>query len=205
MTRVFVPDRGSAGSCGGGSLRSRRGWQWSGVCWWPASGLNLDRCVGGVGAAGRGGGITWSWRQLGAASRRRVVRAGCGAGRRRADPQPDHPLRDRRPDLSGRTPRQIPILPASSSSALSAQSAAGADPALPPEQHKRSLAAVMTDITTHHRTQPQPRCRHRSYLRVVTRACHSSYRVKKPHHVDTRHDSSATIKLANLQHRRLVL
>ena len=39
--------------------------------------------------------------------------------------------------------------------------------------------------------------RERSYPRVVRRARHNSYRVKKPGQHGTRHDARATIKLAN--------
>jgi len=39
--------------------------------------------------------------------------------------------------------------------------------------------------------------RDRSYPRVVKRARHNSYRVKKPGQHGTRHDAPATIKLAN--------
>jgi hypothetical protein len=39
--------------------------------------------------------------------------------------------------------------------------------------------------------------RERSYPRVVKRARHNSYRVKKPGHHGTRHDAPAAIKLCN--------
>ena len=39
--------------------------------------------------------------------------------------------------------------------------------------------------------------RQRSYPRVVKRARHNSYRVKKPGQHGTRHDAPATIKLLN--------
>ncbi len=39
--------------------------------------------------------------------------------------------------------------------------------------------------------------RHRSYPRVVKRARHNSYRVKKPGDHGTRHDGPPTIHLAN--------
>ncbi len=42
-----------------------------------------------------------------------------------------------------------------------------------------------------------PRRRHRTYPRVVKRARHNSYRVKRPGDTGTRHDGPATIKLAN--------
>jgi hypothetical protein len=40
--------------------------------------------------------------------------------------------------------------------------------------------------------------RHRTYPRVVKRARHNSYRVKKPNDIGIRHHGPATIKLANL-------
>jgi hypothetical protein len=43
-----------------------------------------------------------------------------------------------------------------------------------------------------------PERRHRTYPRVVKRARHNSYRVKRPGDTGTRHDGPATIKLANL-------
>jgi hypothetical protein len=43
-----------------------------------------------------------------------------------------------------------------------------------------------------------PERRHRTYPRVVKRARHNSYRVKRPGDTGTRHDSPATIKLVNL-------
>jgi hypothetical protein len=43
-----------------------------------------------------------------------------------------------------------------------------------------------------------PARRHRSYPRVVKRARHNSYRVKRPGDTGTRHEGPATIKLANL-------
>jgi hypothetical protein len=39
--------------------------------------------------------------------------------------------------------------------------------------------------------------RERSYPRVIKRARHNSYRVKKPGQHGTRHDAPATIKLVN--------
>lgn len=48
-------------------------------------------------------------------------------------------------------------------------------------------------------TEPQQlnERRDRSYPRVVKRARHNSYRVKKPGQHGTRHDAPATIKLLN--------
>jgi hypothetical protein len=42
-----------------------------------------------------------------------------------------------------------------------------------------------------------PKRRHRTYPRVVKRARHNSYRVKKPGDTGTRHQRPATIRLAN--------
>jgi len=54
----------------------------------------------------------------------------------------------------------------------------------------------MTDITREKNLNP-PR-RDRTYPRVVKRARHNSYRVKKPGDHGIRHDGPATIKLVNL-------
>ena len=43
----------------------------------------------------------------------------------------------------------------------------------------------------------KPRRRHRTYPRVVKRARHNSYRVKKPGDTGIRHHGPATIRLAN--------
>ena len=43
-----------------------------------------------------------------------------------------------------------------------------------------------------------PRRRHRSYPRVVKRARHNLYRIKKPGDHGTRHPGPPTIRLANL-------
>jgi hypothetical protein len=43
-----------------------------------------------------------------------------------------------------------------------------------------------------------PRRRHRTYPRVIKRARHNSYRVKRPGDHGTRHDRPATIRLVNL-------
>ena len=43
-----------------------------------------------------------------------------------------------------------------------------------------------------------PRLRNRTYPRVVKRARHNSYRVKRPGDHGTRHSGPATIKLVNL-------
>jgi len=54
----------------------------------------------------------------------------------------------------------------------------------------------MTDITREKNLNP-PR-RNGSYPRVVKRARHNSYRVKKPGDHGIRHDGPAAIKLVNL-------
>ena len=59
----------------------------------------------------------------------------------------------------------------------------------------------MADITR--KKHLNPKRRHRTYPRVVKRARHNSYRVKRPGDHSARHDAPATIKLANL--RPLVL
>ena len=72
-----------------------------------------------------------------------------------------------------------------------------ADPAaFPPEHQERILATVMAGIT---RTKHlNPGRRHRTYPRVIKRARHNSYRVKRPGDHGTRHSGPATIKLVNL-------
>ena len=59
----------------------------------------------------------------------------------------------------------------------------------------------MADITR--KKHLNPARRHRTYPRVVKRARHNSYRVKRPGDHGARHTSPATIELANL--RLLVL
>jgi hypothetical protein len=62
-----------------------------------------------------------------------------------------------------------------------------ADPAaFPPDHQQRILAKVMADITC--KKNLNPRRRNRTYPRVVKRARHNSYRVKKPGDKGTRHD-----------------
>ena len=53
----------------------------------------------------------------------------------------------------------------------------------------------MTDITRNKHLNP--RRRHRTYPRVIKRARHNSYRVKRPGDHGTRYDSPPTIQLAN--------
>ncbi len=61
------------------------------------------------------------------------------------------------------------------------------DPAFSPEQqHQRAAARVMADIARKKNINPQRR--DRTYPRVVKRARHNSYRVKKPGDHGIRHD-----------------
>jgi hypothetical protein len=60
----------------------------------------------------------------------------------------------------------------------------------------------MADITR--RKNLNPRRRDRTYPRVVKRARHNSYRVKKPSDHGTRHDGPAKIKLINLSSLSLI-
>jgi hypothetical protein len=53
----------------------------------------------------------------------------------------------------------------------------------------------MADITSRRHLNPQRR--NRSYPRVVKRARHNSYRVKKPGDKGTRHNGPPTITLVN--------
>ena len=61
----------------------------------------------------------------------------------------------------------------------------------------------MADITR--RRNLNPARRHRSYPRVVKRARHNQYRVKKPADTGTRHHGPATIKLVNLRPRPVII
>ena len=70
-----------------------------------------------------------------------------------------------------------------------------ADPVFSSEYHQRALARIMAGFTSSKNLNP--RHRHRSYPRVVKRARHNSYRVKKPSDTGIRHDRPATIRLAN--------
>jgi hypothetical protein len=54
----------------------------------------------------------------------------------------------------------------------------------------------MADITSRQHLNQR---RERTYPRVVKRARHNSYRVKKPGDHGTRHDSPPTITLVNLE------
>jgi hypothetical protein len=64
----------------------------------------------------------------------------------------------------------------------------------PDDQRQRVLDRVTAAITSPKHLNKR---RERSYPRVVKRARHNSYRVKKPGQHGTRHDSPATIKLIN--------
>jgi hypothetical protein len=55
----------------------------------------------------------------------------------------------------------------------------------------------MADITR--KKNLNPRRRNRTYPRVVKRARHNSYRVKRPADHGARHPERATIKLVNLR------
>jgi hypothetical protein len=55
----------------------------------------------------------------------------------------------------------------------------------------------MADITQKRNLNPVRR--HRTYPRVIKRARHNSYRVKRPSDTGTRHPGPATIQLVNLQ------
>jgi hypothetical protein len=55
----------------------------------------------------------------------------------------------------------------------------------------------MADITSARNLNPARR--HRSCPRVVKRARHNSYKVRKPHDTGTRHPGPPTIRLVNPQ------
>ena len=57
------------------------------------------------------------------------------------------------------------------------------------------LARVKADLTR--KKNLNPRRRHRSYPRVVKRARHNAYRVKKPGDRGTRHHGPPTIRLVS--------
>ncbi|MDQ2788451.1 MAG: hypothetical protein M3Y73_01580, partial [Actinomycetota bacterium] len=65
--------------------------------------------------------------------------------------------------------------------------------AFPPEHWDRGLPRVHAEIT--HKHNLNPKRRHRSYPRVVKRARHNSYRVKKPDETGVRHPGPATINI----------
>jgi hypothetical protein len=64
----------------------------------------------------------------------------------------------------------------------------------PPDQRRRVLDRVMTAITSRKHLNKRREC---TCPRVVKRARHNSYRVKKPGQHSIRHDAPATIKLVN--------
>jgi hypothetical protein len=63
----------------------------------------------------------------------------------------------------------------------------------PPEDTRRALARIMAGITRPRNLNR--RRRDRTYPRVVKRARHNAYRVKKPSDKGTRHHGPPTIKL----------
>jgi hypothetical protein len=50
-----------------------------------------------------------------------------------------------------------------------------------------------------------PRRRHRSYPRVIRRAGHNSYRVKRPGDTGTRYDGPSTTRLVSLRPQTLMI
>ena len=92
---------------------------------------------------------------------------------------PAHPLRDQRPDLPGRHRSRHRPRPGQIHAHRPHHPPPGRRPRpFPPDQQERALAAVMADISRPRNLNP--RRRHRSYPRVVRRARHNSYRVKRP-------------------------
>jgi len=69
-----------------------------------------------------------------------------------------------------------------------------ADPAFSPDQRQRVLARVVAGITDPRHLNKR---RERSYPRVVKRARHNHYPVKKPGQHGTHHDAPPAIKLSN--------
>jgi hypothetical protein len=67
----------------------------------------------------------------------------------------------------------------------------------PPEDFDRVLPGVLAEITR----KINPPRRHRSYPRVIKRARHNSYRVKRPGDTGTRHTGPATINIRTLTPR----
>jgi hypothetical protein len=61
----------------------------------------------------------------------------------------------------------------------------------------------MTDITSLRHLNPARR--HRSYPRVVRRARHNSYRVKRPGDTGTRHHGPPVIRLVNLRPQPIMI
>lgn len=60
----------------------------------------------------------------------------------------------------------------------------------------------MADITTSRNLNPARR--HRSYPRVIRRARHNSYRVKRPDDTGTRYHGPPTIRLAGLRPHTMI-
>ena len=67
----------------------------------------------------------------------------------------------------------------------------------PPEDFDRVLPHVLAEVTG----KVNPERRDRSYPRVVKRARHNSYRVKRPGDTGTRHADPPTINIRALNHR----
>jgi hypothetical protein len=73
----------------------------------------------------------------------------------------------------------------------------------PPEHRQRILDRVNQDITR--RRHLNPARRHRSYPRVIKRARHNTYRLKKPGDTGTRYTGPPTIKLIRpAQHHTMI-
>jgi hypothetical protein len=66
----------------------------------------------------------------------------------------------------------------------------------PPDRQEHVVEGLKRDITRNKHLNPKRR--DRSYPRVVKRARHNSYRVKRPGDVGVRHDGPAIVSLANL-------
>jgi hypothetical protein len=66
----------------------------------------------------------------------------------------------------------------------------------PPERRETAIGEVNAKLT--HRRALNPPPRPRSYPRVVKRARHNSYKIKKPGDVGIRHDGPPGIDLPNL-------
>ena len=112
---------------------------------------------------------------------------------------PAGPLRDQCPDLPGSHRRRDRPGPGQVQAHRLHPAPPGGRPGLSPEQRQRVLARIMADITRRKNLNR----RHRSYPRVVKRARHNSYRVKRPGDTGTWDDGPATIKLVNLRSHRL--
>lgn len=65
----------------------------------------------------------------------------------------------------------------------------------PPEDQAAALVRAYVDITR--KKNLNPRRRNRSYPRVVKRARHNSYRVKRPTDTGIRHEAPPTIHPVN--------